>query len=130
MGASIEREASVDRSTIRATEGERVSLWIDYVKADKREQHEHFVHDLLMPATEKVDTPVFRHTRYLHPSRQNEDGTWTFAWLFDPPLEGGDYNMSSLLAKAYGEEKSKEHLQLWKDSIVRRVNYNFTQSPW
>ena len=131
MPASVERDASVDRKTIRAAEGEPVWVWVNHVKADKWEQHEHFVHDLLMPATQKVDVPVFRHTRFLHPSRPNEDGTYTSAWLMDPGLEGGDYDMLSLLKKAYGEEKGEEYYRLWTDSLVSsQVGYSFIQSPW
>ena len=130
MQVNVEREASVERTTIRAAEGEEMWVWVNHVKADKWEQHEHFVHDILMPATEKVDAPVFRHTRFLHPSQPNEDGTYTSAWLMDPGLEGGDYNMLSLLKKAYGEEKGEEYHRLWEDSLVSRVGYSFIQSPW
>jgi len=131
MPASVERNASVERTTIRAAEGEVMWVWVNHVKADKWEQHEHFVHDLLMPATEKVDAPVFRHTRFLHPRQPNEDGTYTSAWLMDPGLEGGDYNMLSLLKKAYGEEKGEAYHRLWEDSLVSsQVGYSFIQSPW
>ncbi len=130
MKSSTERDVSVDRKTIRAVEGERVVVWVNHVKADKWEQHQHFVHDILMPATEKVDAPVYRHTRFLHPGQQNEDGTYTSAWLMDPLLEDGDYDIPSLLKKAYGEEKGAEYHQLWVDSLVSRVGYHFIQSPW
>jgi hypothetical protein len=130
MQVNVEREASVERTTIRAAEGEEMWVWVNHVKADKWEQHEHFVHDILMPATEKVDAPVFRHTRFLHPSQPNEDGTYTSAWLMDPGLEDGDYEIPSLLKKAYGEDKGKEYHQLWTDSLVSRAGYSFIQSPW
>ena len=130
MQVNIKRDKGVDRETIRATKGERVAIWVYHVKADKWEQHEHFVHDLLMPATEQADPDVLRHTRFLHPREQNEDGTWTSVWLMDPSLEDGDYEMGSLLRKAYGEEKAKEYIQLWKDSLVGRSGFNLIQSPW
>jgi hypothetical protein len=130
MQVSTRREKSVDRETIRAVEGEWVAIWVNHVKADKWEQHEHFVHDLLMPATEQADPDVLRHTRFLHPRQQNEDGTYTSVWLMDPSLEGGDYDMLSLLQKAYGEEKGEEYLQLWRDSLVGRAGHLLIQSPW
>jgi hypothetical protein len=129
MQVSTKRDPSVERTAIRAVEGEWVSIWVNHVKADKWEQHERFVHDILMPATEKVDPPVFRHTRFLHPRERNEDGTYTSAWLVDPILEDGDYQIVSLLKKAYGEEKGQEYYQLWLDSIASRVMYAFIQSP-
>ena len=131
MKVSTERDASVDRKTIRAVEGEWVSVWVNHVKADKWEQHEHFVHDILMPATEKVDPPVFRHTRFLHPRQPNEDGTYTSVWLMDPSLEGGDYEMPSLLKKAYGKAKAEEYWRLWEESLAGpQVGYGLVQSPW
>ena len=131
MKISTERDASVDRKTIRAVAGEWMSVWVNHVKADKWEQHDHFVHDILMPATEKVDPSVLRHTRFLHPRQQNEDGTYTSAWLMDPILEDGDYEIPSLLKKAYGEEKGEEYYQLWLDSlVVPQIGYRLIQSSW
>jgi len=123
--------SSIQRTAIRATEGERVWIWVNHVKADKWEQHERFVHDILKPATEQVDAAVFHHTRFLHPSRPNEDGTYTSAWLMDPGLEGGNYEILSLLQRTYGEEKGAEYYHLWTDSLVRsQVGYGFFQSSW
>jgi hypothetical protein len=131
MPSSTKRDAGISRTSVRATEGERVSVWVNHVKADKWEQHEHFVHDILKPATEQVDAPAFRHTRFLHPRRQNEDGTYTSAWLMDPLLEGRDYQILRLLQKAYGEAKGEEYYQLWTDSLVcSQVGYRFLQSSW
>lgn len=130
MQVSVERATSVDRTAIRATEGETIWIWVNHIKADKWEQHEHFVHDLLLPATEKVDAPVFRHTRFLHPAHPNEDGTYTSAWLMDPVLEDGDYEILSLLQKAYGEDQGREYFQLWRDSLAGRAGYTFVQSAW
>ena len=130
MSSTTKRDTSIRRTEIRATEGEGMMVWVNHVKADKWEQHERFVHDILKPATEQVDAPVFRHTRFLHPSRPNEDGTYTSAWLMDPALEGGNYEILDLLQKAYGEEQGQEHFQLWRDSLVSRVSYGFVQSAW
>ena len=131
MKVSTVRDGDVDRTTIRAVEGEEVWIWVNHVKADKWEQHEHFVHDILMPATEKVDPPVFRHTRFMHPSQPNEDGTYTSVWLMDPALEGGDYVMQSLLEKAYGKAKAEEYWRLWQESLSGpRSGYGLIQSRW
>src|SRR5215213_2986764 len=48
--------------------GERMWVLLNHVKADKLEQHKHFVQDILMPAVEKVDPAAFRHTRFLSPA--------------------------------------------------------------
>ena len=123
------RNANVARETIRAAEGEQMWVLLNHVKADKWEQHEHFVHNILMPAAEKLDPAAFRHTRFLHPAEQNEDGTYTSVWLMDPVIEGADYNILSLLKKAYGEDKAEEYVQLWNESLVSpQVGYELIQS--
>jgi len=123
------RNANVARETIRAAEGEHMWVLLNHVKADKREQHEHFVHNILMPAAERVDPAAFRHTRFLHPAEQNEDGTYTSVFLMDPVIEGTDYGILSLLKKAYGEDKAEEYVQLWNESLVSpQVGYELIQS--
>ena len=125
------RNANVARETIRAAEGEQMWVLLNHVKADKWEQHEHFVHNILMSAAEKVDPAAFRHTRFLHPAEQNEDGTYTSVWLMDPVIEGADYKILSLLKKAYGEDKAEEYVQLWNESLVSpQVGYELIQSAF
>jgi hypothetical protein len=129
MQKGTARNANVARETIRAAEGEQMWVLVNHVKADKWEQHEHFVHNILMPAAEKVDPAAFRHTRFLHPAEQNEDGTYTSVWLMDPVIEGADYDISSLLKKAYGEEKAEEYDRLWDESLASpQVGYELVQS--
>lgn len=123
------RDVSVAREKIRAAEGEQMWILINHVKAGKWEQHEHFVHDILMPAAEKVDPAAFRHTRFLHPAEQNEDGTYTSVWLMDPLIEGADYTYLGLLTKAYGKEKAKEYIKLWEESEASpQVGYSLIQA--
>jgi hypothetical protein len=123
------RDVNVARETIRAANGEQMWVLLNHVKADKWEQHRHFVHDILMPAAEKVDPAAFRHTRFLHPAEQNEDGTYTSVWLMDPLIEGADYSFLGLLTKAYGEEQAKEYVKLWDESEVSpQVGYTLIQA--
>jgi hypothetical protein len=82
-----ERNANVTREPVRAVEDERIWVLLNHVKADKWEQHEHFVHDVLVPAMEEVEPCARRHTRFLHPAEQNEDGTYTSVFLMDPLVE-------------------------------------------
>jgi hypothetical protein len=121
----------VARELIRAAEGERMWVLLNHVKADKWEQHEHFVHDILVPAIEKVEPSALRHTRFLRPAEQNEDGTYTSVFLMDPLVGGAGYDIPSLLEKAYGEDKAEEYIQLWGESLVSpQVGYDLIQSPW
>jgi len=125
------RNANVASETIRAVEGEQMWVLLNHVKADKWEQHKHFVHDILVPAAEKVEPATVRHTRVLYPAEPNEDGTYTSVFLMDPLIEGADYTFMGLFTKAYGEEKAKEYVQLWDDALASpQVGYSVVQSAW
>ena len=129
MQKGKERDINVPREMIRAAEGEKMWVLLNHIKADKLEQHKRFVHDILMPAAEKVDPAAFRHTRYLHPAEPNEDGTFTSVFLMDPLLEGADYTFLGLLTKAYGEEQAKEYIKLWEEAEASpQVGYSLIQA--
>ena len=129
MQKGKERDINVAREMIRAAEGEKIWVLLNHIKADKLEQHKRFVHDILMPAAEKVDPAAFRHTRYLHPAEPNEDGTFTSVFLMDPLLEGTDYTFLGLLTKAYGEEQAKEYIKLWEEAEASpQVGYSLIQA--
>lgn len=131
MQSGTARNEDVARETIRAAEGERMWVLLNNVKADKREQHEHFILDILMPVVEKVEPSVLRPTRFLCPTEQNEDGTYTFVYLMDPVIEGGDYDILNLLKKAHSEEQAEEYFQLWNESLASpQVGYELIQSAW
>jgi|SRR5215207_7888985 len=123
------RDLNVARETIRAAKGERMWVLLNHVKADKLEQHKHFVQDILMPAVEKVDPAAFRHTRFLSPAEPNEDGTFTSVFLMDPLIEDADYTFLGVLTKAYGEEQAKEYIKLWEEAEASpQVSYSLTQT--
>jgi hypothetical protein len=129
MTSETARNANVARETIRAGEGERVWILLNQVKPGKWEQHEHFVHSILMPAAREAEPAAFRHSRFLHPAGQNEDGTYTSVFLMDPYIEGADYLILSLLKKAYGDDKAEEYIQLWNESLASdQVSYDLIQS--
>jgi hypothetical protein len=89
------------------------------------------VHQILLPAAEKAAPSTLRHTRFLRPAQQNEDGTYSSVFLMDPLVEGADYDILSLLEKAYGVEKAEEYIQLWTESLAGpQVGYDLVQSSW
>lgn len=123
-----EREPDTPREVIRAAQGEQMWVLLNHVKADKLEQHKHFVQDILMPAAEKVDQAAYRHTRFLYPAEPNADGSFTSVFLMDPLVEGADYSFSGLLTKAYGEEQAQEYIKLWEEAEASpQVGYLVTQ---
>jgi hypothetical protein len=118
-------------TTGRAAIGEKVWVLLNRVKADKRELHERFIHDILRPTALQIDPATVRKVRYLHPTEPNEDGTYTYIFLMDPVADGADYNIENLLKQVHGEEKGLEYHQMWADSLAEeQTGYEVTQSPW
>jgi hypothetical protein len=120
-----------DEATRRAAVGERVWVLLNRVKADKRELHEKFVHDVLRPAALQVSPTIMQKVRFLHPTEPNEDGTYTYIFLMDPVVDGADYSIENLLKQVHGEEKGQEYNQMWLDSLTEeQTGYEVTESSW
>jgi hypothetical protein len=116
-----------------AKPGEPVTVWAYPVKADKRQQYEHFVHDIFWPGAAKLSAAgqrVFQQTRVMHPAKANKDGTYTYLFIMDPYIIGEDYDIESLVKKMYGAEQGAEHYKLFADAVVtgKDVGYLVTQS--
>jgi hypothetical protein len=115
----------------RAEKGQRVGVALEHIKGDKREQAERFL-DLFWrnaDAWPVEDQQTRDNTRLLCPTAANEDGTYTYAWIFDPFVEGADYSIRNLLKKMYGDEKAAEYVQLWVDAHASdQVEYVLLQT--
>lgn len=99
-----------------AKPGEEVHVWAYPVKADKRKQYEHFVHDIFWPGAAKLSVSgqkVFRQTRVMHPIKANADGSYTYLFIMDPYIKGEDYDIESLIKKMYGAKQGAEHYKLF-----------------
>jgi hypothetical protein len=120
------------QSRMMAKPGETVWIFINPVKADKREQFEKFLHEIFWPGAKKLsaaDQKVFKQTRILHPTQPEKDGTYSYIFVMDPVVEGGDYDIPSLLNKMYGEAKAKEYNELFESSLNGpQIGYIETQS--
>jgi hypothetical protein len=116
----MDRGSEAAGSPGRAHTGQKVLIVLDHIKGDRREEVERF-YDLFWHSPgvgPPEDQATHDNTRLLYPSEANDDGTYTYAWIFDPFLEGADYNIPSLLRKMYGAEKADEYFRLWADAHV------------
>ena len=116
-----------------AKSGEAVTVWAYPVKADKRKQYEHFVHDIFWPGAAKLSASgqrVFRQTRVMHPTKANTDGSYTYMFIMDPYIVGEDYDIESLVKKMYGAKQGAEHYKLFAGAVVagKDVGYRVMQS--
>lgn len=115
-----------------ARSGEAVLVCLDPIKKDKRVQYERFLHEIFWPGAAKLspaDQQVFRQTRILHPTKAEADGSYSYFFVMDPLIKGGDYDIESLLTKMYGKAKATEYYKLYTTAHVRpQVSYEITQS--
>jgi hypothetical protein len=119
-------------STVRASKGDTVWVLLNHIKADKCEQFEEFVHEILWPIAlklEPADQQVAKQTRVLHPVGMNKDSTYTYVFLMDPVIPGASYEVMYYLKKGYGEEKAKEYSKMFEECYASpQVGYTLIQS--
>ena len=116
-----------------AKAGEEVQVWAYPVKADKRKQYEHFVHDIFWPGAAKLSAAeqrMFRQARVMHPTKANADGSYTYLFIMDPYIKGANYGIPSLIKKMYGPKQGAEYYKLFEGAVVagKGVGYVVTQS--
>lgn len=103
-------------------QGDTVWVFVNYIKADKRQQFEKFVHEILWDQSSKLskeEQKAFRQTRVLHPVAPEADGTWTYLFVVDPKMQGIDYGIEPMLVKMYGNERANELMQLLEETTAR-----------
>jgi len=119
-------------STMRAAKGDTVWVLLNQIKADKREQFEKFVHEILWPVALKldlIDQKVAKQTRVLHPVEMNKDSTYTYVFLMDPVIPGASYEVMYYLKKGYGEEKAIEYSKMFEECYANpQIGYTVIQS--
>lgn len=113
----------------RAKSGEEVWVIVSYIKADKKADYEKWMKEVFFAALHKTQSQVLKdqmkQTRWLAPTGQNEDKSWSYAFLMDPVVQGGDYDITSLLSKEYGEEKGKvyweQYMSYWAKPLDAHI---------
>lgn len=132
----VTTQAQTNKNTLRqmANPGDTVWVFVNHVKADKKEQFEKFVSGIFWPMAKKLseqDQRVFRQTRVLYPARPEPDGTYSYFFIMDPVVDGGDYDIGHLLEKMYGAEKAKEYMQIFDETAAaEQTGYTLVQSKY
>jgi len=115
----------------RARRGERVALWVDVIKADKREEWERLIHDVLAPAVLRKDGEVLRRIRLLEPRRANDDGSWTYMIVPDPYVEGVEYEVRPYIEEALGAGEADAFQRSWDEChVMPQYEYDELESAW
>lgn len=123
---------SQDKADIRAREGEQAWLIVNYVKPESKQDFEKFMEEIFFDALTTSQAPQraeqYRKTRWFTPARQNEDGTWTYAFIMDPVVAYADYEIEKLFQEKYSPEKSTELLRQYESFIARSDFHVIVQS--
>jgi hypothetical protein len=101
--------------------GDTVWVLVNHVKANKRQQFEQFVHDVFWDSSSRLtldEQQVFRQTRVLHPTKPEKNGTFSYIFLMDPYVPGGNYDMEQLLTKIYGAPKAAQYSKMYNEAVV------------
>ena len=116
---------------LRATRGQRVTVWVYVIKADKRDEWERIIHETLAPAAVRADEELMTHMRFLEPREANDDGTWTYVMVADPRLEGAGYDVRPYITAAFGEAEADAFDEAWNDCHARgQRGYEVIESAW
>jgi hypothetical protein len=121
----------IQKECLRAVDGEKMSVILNHVKADRRKEFERFMHEIIKQIGEHSEIHVLNRTRILHPTGPNEDGSYTYIFLLDPVVPDGEYSFDKLLALAYSPEEAIELVKLFDESLVSpQEGYEVTQTAW
>jgi len=122
---------------VRAAKGEEVMIIYNHVKADKREQFEKFIEVWRKCIEDAIKQGKFNETeikaitgfRYLTPTRQNRDSTYTYVYLVDPWFGGLNTSERYQMTKTLSEEEAEKYIKMWRESLARgQESYTFFQS--
>ena len=128
---------SCDNRNVVASPGESMWVILNHVKADKRQQFEKFVYEILLPALKegaKVDLTskkIIGQTRMLEPKRANKDSSYTYIWLMDPIVKDADYSYPGILNKVYSPEETKKYISMNDECLVSpQIGYRVKRGSW
>ena len=115
----------------RAGEGERVTICIETIKGEKKEEFDHLLHDILGPAGLEANSRVFEHTRLIEPSEANSDGTWSYVSILDPVIADGDYRVQHTMESKYGQAEGEKYAKAYQECYAAPVKvYRGAQASW
>ena len=103
---------SYPQEYFRAIEGDTLFLAYLDIKAESKEEFEQLTHEMLFDNISEADQQaqaISAYLRLLHPTEANEDGSYSYLFIFDPVYEGKyAFTSDSLFSQIYGEDRGKE----------------------
>lgn len=122
------QEKVISKEKIRAKEGEKVFLVINYVKNEAKEDYLKFMEDIFFDVVINSKSPIIQEqhskTRWLHPQGQNNDQSWTYVYLMDPLVENGNYQFETVLQEKYDKEEVEALMKQFNTYLAAPANFH------
>lgn len=123
------------KPNVRAQEGEKVYVIINYVKDECRKDYECFMNevffDILANSKNEQTQKALRTSRWLIPEAQNEDNTWSYIFIIDPVIENATYNIDSLFRERYNATEAMHLIKRYESFMVGLTHfYSLKQSKY
>ena len=131
----LQKWINLEKEETRAKYGESVLIVIIKVKDESKIDFDKWIEEVLYKALYNSESDMkkaqLKATRWLEPTRQNQDGTWTYSWIMDPIIPNTNYDIELFLVKEYGEEIGKAHWQKYltfmadqpQSHMLKQTNY-------
>jgi len=124
---------SQSKSEMRAKEGENVMLIINYVKDEVKDDYETFMEDVFFKAITSSKLPKmdeqYLKSRWLVPTRKNDDNTWTYVFLMDPFVKDGNYQFEPLFEETHSKAEAAAIIKKYESFMGTATEFHFlTQS--
>lgn len=105
----------------RAAPGDSVYVVLNVVRPDQRAGFEEFTRLFWRAGLNTSDASirnVFRHTRALVPAKAEADGTYSYGFLMDPVVSGGNYDVDDLARRILPAGEAERVSSLYHNSQV------------
>jgi hypothetical protein len=116
-----------------AKEGDSVWVIINHIKPDRREQFERFLHQSFWPMAKSLsakERELFERTRILKPTQPEADSSYTYIFIMDPVIPGGNYDIGAILKKMYGEKAGEYGKDFDEASARPQTQYRVVQDKY
>jgi hypothetical protein len=133
--AELQKWIALEKEETRANYSDLVLVVIVKVKDESKKDFETWVDEVLYNALNNSESEMkkaqLKATRWLEPTKQNGDGSWTYSWIMDPVIPKTNYDIQPFLINEYGEKAGKDHWQKYLTFMAGPPqSYMFTQTDY
>ncbi|HET6639481.1 MAG TPA: hypothetical protein VFH82_11965 [Gemmatimonadota bacterium] len=107
--------------------GRQIGVVVYHVRPDKKQAFEQFVTGVLMPAAQRTEPGTAAKVRFMTSVVMDADGTYHEAFLFDPVVPGGEYEIEYILDRTVGKERREQYMKAFETWITGYSTEDFIE---